>query len=175
MIQDNHTDFGIIVKLMKIGGSKLKSVSMEDLSSGYVMVVYKCITVSEHENGTLYEIDVNSESNRGALKEINGRCCFPLSHDTLVKEGGVVTYSLKKADMQDLGIKLSDLNRKEHNPGAPSNDGTVKCHHCDTRLKLKSLKIHVAQHILNKTLSDGQTEATCGFCGLNSVVFLTLS
>ena len=36
------------------------------------------------------------------------------------------------------------------------------------RLQLKSLKMHVAQHILKNTLIDGHTEATCCFCGRNS-------
>ena len=165
MIQDDRTHFGVVVKLTKIGGSKLKCVSLEDLTSGYVMVSYNSVTVAEGDDGTSYEIDVNSQSRGG---EVNGRCCFPLAPDPLVKENGAVCFSLKQSEIQDIGFKISETNREEHNPNVPSNDGTVKCAYCDCKLQLKSLKIHVAQHILNKTLIDGHTEATCGFCGRNS-------
>ena len=79
-----------------------------------------------------------------------------------------MTYSLSKSLMHDIGITLAGRISHSDHTDAPANDGSVKCHHCDARMQLKGMRLHVARHILNKTLRTAHTVATCGFCGRTS-------
>ena len=52
----------------------------------------------------------------------------------------------------------------------PTNDGSIKCHHCNDRLKVNDMRMHVGRHILRKTLASPHSVSTCGYCGQGTCI-----
>ena len=156
------------MKLSKPDGSKHKTVSSQELMGGFVLVTFKIVQANISEDNAFYEIDIDSPGN-GNEYQCNGQACFPVSPETVVRENGV-SYVLSKSFVHDIGLTLSARVTADVPVDVPANDGTVKCHHCDARLKVKDMRVHVGRHILNKTLTIPHSVSTCGYCGRQNCV-----
>ena len=69
--------------------------------------------------------------------------------------------------MHDIGLSVGQLGISSRDD-LPSNDGTVKCHHCCKRLVIRNMRAHVGIHIISGTLAYPHKATTCGYCGKQS-------
>ena len=97
-----------------------------------------------------YEIDIDSLG--GVENQCNVQICFPISPETVVRETGVA-YVLIKGFVYDIGLTLSTCVASNAPVDAPADDGSIKCHHCNDRLKVKDMRMNEGRHILRKTLA----------------------
>ena len=130
-----------------------------------MLVTYESVQANISADNSTYEIDIDSLS--GVENQCNGQICFPLSPETVVRETRVV---LSKSFVHDIGLILSTCVASNAPVDAPADDGSIKCHHSNDRLKVKDMRMYVGRHILIKTLASPHSVSTCGYCGRRTCI-----
>ena len=115
---------------------------------GFVLVTYESVHAKISADNSIYEIDIDSLG--GLENQCNEQICLPITPETAVRATGVA-YVLSKSFVHDIGLTLSTRVASNAPVDAPTNDGSIKCHHFHDRLKVKDMRMHVDRHIEKNT------------------------
>ena len=96
-------------------------------------------------------------------------CCFnnrtrivggQWRHKITIYENGLSVY-IHIWQMRD--VTYASFSRVDINApvDVPTNDGSIKCHHCNDLLKVNDMRMHVGRHILRKSMAYPHSVSTC--------------